>query len=229
MLATGLLLAGCPGGGQKQVDHPDIPGGPDASVVALEDIPTHVETTNVDPTSIRMISSDTGVVDEISSLASRRAVSADVDGNGLAELSVTFSGTELGRLFSSVRGKRALDVTITGHLVSGEPFRAPLQLTVLGKPLKDAQITASVYPNPMNPRGTLRFTMTSPGRVSARIFSVTGRLVRTIARAEPLGTGDQELVIDGRDDDGSPLATGVYFYRVETPDGSSEGRFVVAK
>jgi flagellar hook assembly protein FlgD len=81
----------------------------------------------------------------------------------------------------------------------------------------------------MNPRGVLRFTTSAPGSVTARVFDLSGRLVRTITAAGSLEAGDHTLVIDGRDDRGATLATGVYFYRIDTPDGVSRGRFVVAK
>ncbi|HYR52450.1 MAG TPA: FlgD immunoglobulin-like domain containing protein, partial [Candidatus Dormibacteraeota bacterium] len=87
----------------------------------------------------------------------------------------------------------------------------------------------SVTPNPLNPRGVLRFSMSVPGEISARLFDVSGRLVRTIAAPERLESGDHQLTIDGRDDRGTPLATGVYFYRLETEDGMSQGRVVIAK
>jgi len=45
-------------------------------------------------------------------------------------------------------------------------------------------------------------------------------------RLEP---GEHTLPIDGADDRGTRLASGVYFYRLDTPDGEIEGRFVVAK
>ena len=81
----------------------------------------------------------------------------------------------------------------------------------------------------MNPRGVLKFSTRAPGYVTTRLYDLSGRLVQTITQSKPLGAGDHALVIDGHDDRGAPLASGVYFYRIETPDGVSNGRFVVAK
>jgi flagellar hook assembly protein FlgD len=89
--------------------------------------------------------------------------------------------------------------------------------------------SASVWPNPINPSGTLQFATTAPGDVTIRLFDLTGRLVRTLLPRQRLEAGEHTVTIDGRDSRGSTLATGVYFYRIEMPGGRSQGRFVVAK
>ncbi len=86
-----------------------------------------------------------------------------------------------------------------------------------------------MWPNPLNPFGTLQFATTAPGDVTIRLFDLTGRLVRTLLPRQRLEAGEHTVTIDGRDSRGSTLATGVYFYRIEMPGGMSQGRFVVAK
>jgi hypothetical protein len=44
-----------------------------------------------------------------------------------------------------------------------------------------------------------------------------------------MSAGEHRLGIDGRDDAGRSLASGVYFYRVRTSREELGGRFVVAK
>jgi hypothetical protein len=46
-------------------------------------------------------------------------------------------------------------------------------------------------------------------------------------RALPMGT--HTLPIDARGAQGQALATGVYFYRIETAQGSTAGRIAVVK
>ena len=71
-----------------------------------------------------------------------------------------------------------------------------------------------VAPNPFNPRTTIRFQLPeyADGRVT--IHDLRGRLVRELARG-PWPRGEQELIWDGRDDSGRPLASGVYAVRIE--------------
>lgn len=71
-------------------------------------------------------------------------------------------------------------------------------------------------PNPFNPVTVIGYTVpgTAPEEVRLRVYSVAGRLVRTLVsrRVEP---GYHEARWDGRDDRGSPAASGVYVYRAE--------------
>ena len=50
-------------------------------------------------------------------------------------------------------------------------------------------------------------------RVEAKLYDVSGRLVRTLAERN-FPAGEHHLTWDGRDDDGRLLARGVYFARV---------------
>ncbi len=91
------------------------------------------------------------------------------------------------------------------------------------------------YPNPTT--GPTRFVFEhnqpagTPARVQLRIFTLSGRPVRTLDGIETLPTGmlPANLVVipwDGRDEDADPLATGIYLYRlrveVERPDGTRQ-------
>ena len=70
---------------------------------------------------------------------------------------------------------------------------------------------------------------TQPGVASVQLFDVQGRLVRSLARQEYMMPGAHEVTVDGRDDQGNRLASGVYFYRVKSVDGVSKGAFTVLK
>lgn len=67
------------------------------------------------------------------------------------------------------------------------------------------------YPNPFNPKTTLR--LESPGR-SAATVTVCDYLGREVRRIQlPPGDGAREVVWDARDERGFDVATGVYFAR----------------
>jgi hypothetical protein len=184
---------------------------------------------DVDLSTVSMVSDGTGSVSRIPATASKSSHLADTDHDGVAEIAACFARADLARLFSAIRGRQEVQVAIEGHLNTGGEFHATLPLTVVGTPGADHRSAVSISPNPMNPGGLLKFTTRTPGYVSARVFDLRGRLVRTIARAERLDAGDHTLILDGHADRGATLATGVYFYLIETPDGVSSGRFVVAK
>lgn len=73
------------------------------------------------------------------------------------------------------------------------------------------------YPNPFNPRTRLLFEMPQAGRAIVEILDVRGRRVRLLA-ARAFGAGSQELVWDGRGDDGRNMPAGVYLASVRTRD-----------
>lgn len=77
-------------------------------------------------------------------------------------------------------------------------------------------------PNPFNPRTVLDFEVPAGGRrVSLRVFDAEGRRVRTLVEAFLPG-GAHSFSWDGRDGRGHPLASGIYFARLEgTGTGSA--------
>jgi len=76
-------------------------------------------------------------------------------------------------------------------------------------------------PNPFNPQTTIKFAAATAGKVTLRIFNVGGQLVRTITTKATEGAN--EVRWNGRRDDGTSLASGVYFYKVKFADGSESG------
>lgn len=85
------------------------------------------------------------------------------------------------------------------------------------------EVDVYAYPNPFSPRTDrlvrLRYD-TEAARI--RIFDFGLRLVRTLEGPAPV-----EQAWDGRDDRGAQVPNGVYFYAVDTPDGTRWGRLVV--
>jgi hypothetical protein len=78
-------------------------------------------------------------------------------------------------------------------------------------PLRFALYQSS--PNPFGPRATIRFDVPRPGRVLLEIFDISGRRLRTVVDGV-MGPGAKSLAWDGTDDNGRPVGSGVYFYRM---------------
>jgi len=69
------------------------------------------------------------------------------------------------------------------------------------------------FPNPFSKTTFFTYSLTQPAdKVAIKIYTLRGRLVRTLERDMP-GWRYNEEYWDGRDEDGSKLASGVYFYR----------------
>jgi len=75
------------------------------------------------------------------------------------------------------------------------------------------------YPNPFNPHTAIRFSSAQAGKAQIRIFSVSGALVRTLHTT--VTSGPNEVRWNGKKDDGTSLASGVYFYKIVFPNGES--------
>jgi hypothetical protein len=80
-------------------------------------------------------------------------------------------------------------------------------------------------PNPFSPQTTIEYELRRPGRVKLDIYSVTGRLVRSLVDEER-ATGRHSVSWDGCDEAGRKVASGVYFYDLVTP-GVRESRQMI--
>jgi hypothetical protein len=87
----------------------------------------------------------------------------------------------------------------------------------------------SLFPNPMNPSGTLQFTVVKAGPLRVSLFDVRGRLVKTLLDEQAAAVGARRITVDGRDRTGASMASGVYFYRIESQGGVVTGPFAVLK
>ena len=73
---------------------------------------------------------------------------------------------------------------------------------------------ANNFPNPFNPKTSIRFDLPEAQAVRLDVFDAEGRhIVRLLD--EPRGAGFHSVVWDGRDAGGAPVASGVYFTRIE--------------
>jgi flagellar hook assembly protein FlgD len=69
--------------------------------------------------------------------------------------------------------------------------------------------------NPMlTGRANVHFGLAKADKVTARVFDVTGRLVRTLADRN-FPAGEHDLYWDGADDGGRHLERGVYFTQLK--------------
>ncbi len=78
------------------------------------------------------------------------------------------------------------------------------------------------YPNPFNPETTISFNMPKDGFASLSIYNTKGQLVKTLSNGLSKA-GDHSLVWKGTDNNGAPVASGLYFYKLNA-NGKSETR-----
>jgi hypothetical protein len=94
-------------------------------------------------------------------------------------------------------------------------------------PQRGSRIT-SVYPNPFNPRVTVEFSLQVTGPVTLAIHDVMGRVVAKLVDGDR-PAGSAAITWNGRDRSGAPVASGVYFARLQTANGVSRQKLVLAR
>ncbi len=94
--------------------------------------------------------------------------------------------------------------------------------------LPSAFVLYDNYPNPFNPMTTIKFDLPRDGHVALRVFDLSGRVVRTLVD-DNLGRASHEYKWDGTDDAGHRVASGTYYYRVDTDRRTATGRMMLVK
>lgn len=84
-------------------------------------------------------------------------------------------------------------------------------------------LDASNYPNPFNPETTISFSVPTSGPASLKVFNLKGQLVRTLVN-DVREAGKYNVVWNGKDDNNSSVASGLYFYRL-----SNDGKDITRK
>jgi len=177
--------------------------------------PTAFDVSEINPSSIRL--------EGVAPVEQKVGAVTDHDRDGLPDLKLKFSLGALAPLLSV--GDQTLRVT--GSLLTGEGFAGADHVRVMDSAGTHAGVV--VTPNPLNPAGVLTFSTTKAGPVTIEVFDLRGRLVQVLVDARTFLAGSHEVWIDGRGRAGQPLSSGVYFYRVDSLDGTMTGRFAILK
>ena len=89
------------------------------------------------------------------------------------------------------------------------------------------------YPNPFNPETWIPYQLASPAEVTVVIYSADGKQVRQLSLGhQPIGiyhSKNRAAYWDGRNVQGEPVASGVYFYTLTVGDFSATKKMVIRK
>ena len=84
------------------------------------------------------------------------------------------------------------------------------------------------YPNPFSEGTYIGFKMDKAGEYRVSVLDVNGRTLRILTGGDQVSTL-QTIYWDGKDDSGKTVATGIYFYRLQTGGFSEMKRMVKVK
>ncbi len=79
------------------------------------------------------------------------------------------------------------------------------------------------YPNPFNPTTTISYYLQEASDVEIKIYNIKGQIVKNF-RYDHQISGYHEIVWNGKDNSGTKIPTGIYFYELE-----GEGKYMVKK
>jgi len=82
----------------------------------------------------------------------------------------------------------------------------------------DVGSLVKVYPNPVQGRGVIEYSVPVSGDVDLRVYDVSGRCVRNLVDGYRM-KGYHRVVWDTRDNFGRLVSSGVYFVRMSTHRG----------
>jgi len=104
---------------------------------------------------------------------------------------------------------------MSGITTGDGPFTIGIETASPEMPLPSTVVLEQCYPNPFNPSTKIFFSLPEAGSVKLAVYSVMGRLVKVLAEGD-FTAGRHFAVWSGTNEAGSAVASGAYFYRLET-------------
>ena len=84
------------------------------------------------------------------------------------------------------------------------------------------------FPNPFNPSTRISFSLAMQQPVTVDVFNLKGQKVKTLSNGT-LNAGEHNLIWNGTDEQGSTVASGLYFYRIKTSEQEISGKMLLMK
>ena len=106
---------------------------------------------------------------------------------------------------------------VTGNLI-------PIGVKNISSEIPAAYSLHQNYPNPFNPSTKITFEMPKNGYVTLRVYDMLGRLVKTLVNNEFVKAGVNEVTFAD-----TKLASGIYFYRLESTDFTATRKMILVK
>ena len=124
-----------------------------------------------------------------------------------------------------------------GDIVLGVPTRtnpaAPENTSLVTRPLPDETLLLANYPNPFNPETWIPYQLATDTDVQLLIYDAHGGIVRRLVlghqRAGIYRDRSRAAYWDGRNTLGERVASGLYFYQLQTDNVSSLRKMLILK
>jgi len=138
---------------------------------------------------------------------------------------VDFSGLDTGQYTAAV--------TVTSTSAGNSPLTMPVAASVGSDVAVPGEIPTSYalsqnYPNPFNPITEINFDIPVRSHVTLTVYNVVGQMVKTLVDEE-LAPKHYIVDWDGTTDNGTKVASGIYFYKLEAGDFTETKKMLLLK
>ncbi|MBN2781602.1 MAG: T9SS type A sorting domain-containing protein [Candidatus Marinimicrobia bacterium] len=135
-----------------------------------------------------------------------------------------------------------LEVTGTDTVKVANPFFAPIRVIEFGDSelgpvvsvnptviTPDAFVLEAAYPNPFNPVTSIQYFLPMNKTISLHIYNMRGELVNTLVNDQYTSAGTHNILWNGTDMNGAPVASGVYMYTLKYGNFSQSQKVTLLK
>ena len=134
------------------------------------------------------------------------------------QYSFTDNGVESGRTYLY----KLESVSLTG-------VRVEEKVIEVAVPFPDQYALFNNYPNPFNPKTTIRFQLPETQQVKVVIYDIRGSVVKTLVNNDVYNAGDHRVVWDATDERGNRVASGMYIYSFQAGKFNKIGKMILLK
>jgi len=136
----------------------------------------------------------------------------------------------------ALNGQHDADMTITsdgwgdqGLWIGVEELSCPSPTAIGETHVRNESYELSQnYPNPFNPSTTIEYSVQIANNIQIKIYNPLGQLIKTVVD-EIKAPGEYSVVWNGKDDNGSLVSSGTYFYQIQTKDFASSKKMILLK
>ena len=219
----------------RQSERPDVPKAVlPVAIVGTEEF----DVADIDPTSVMLegVPALRWGFEDVTTPLHEQAQECECNTlgpDGIGDLTLKFDRAAIIAALGEVYDRDTISLTVTGELYGGTPIEGTDCVVIIGGSEPEAA-PASVpndvavvglvnYPNPFNPKTEIAFTLPRAAEVKLEVFNIMGQKVTTLIDRQ-MNAGEHSCVWDGSD-----VASGVYFYRLETPGFATTKKMVLMK
>jgi len=177
-------------------------------------------------TGLVTLEGGTGDVEDVQVTAAYMTVNPDAD--GIYEIEIlpgTFDVT------ATLYGYDP-DV-VSGVVVEEGATTSDVDLTLVAIVGVDDEVVTTTkllsnYPNPFNPVTNIAYSINETGNVTINVYNLKGQLVKSLVN-EVIETGDHIVTWNGRDNSNKSVASGVYFYKMQSSNYTATKKMILMK